>query len=45
MRPHGADNAITNTIHTHIQSEQTRHGDDEDRLSGVLIPLAKWPGG
>jgi hypothetical protein len=34
----GADQAITNTIHTHVESEQTRRGDDEDGAAGILVP-------
>ena len=34
----GADKAITNAIDTHVQSEQTRCGDDDDGSADVLVP-------
>ncbi|HEY6315285.1 MAG TPA: tyrosine-type recombinase/integrase [Streptosporangiaceae bacterium] len=34
----GADKAITNAIDTHVQTEQTRRGEDEDGSAGVLVP-------
>jgi hypothetical protein len=29
---------VTDAIDTHVQSEQTRRGDDEDGSAGVLVP-------
>jgi hypothetical protein len=34
----GTDTAITNAIDTHVQAEQTRHGDNEDGPTSVLVP-------
>jgi len=38
------DEVITDAIDTHVQAEQTKHGDDEDGPTGVLVATGKWPG-
>jgi hypothetical protein len=40
----GADRAITTAIGTHVLSEQTKRGDDEDGSAGILVPAGQWPG-
>jgi len=38
----GADQFITNAIDAHVQGEQRKIDDDEDRSAGILVPAGKW---